>query len=306
MKNLSILIFFLTGAICLMPSLCQGQDSAADNNNNQVVQITAEDYAFQAPDEMPSGWSNIRYTNEGDEPHFLFIARLPEGRTFDEYATDILGPFNSIWYDLRDEGLSQEKAAERFGTDLPEWFWTVDFMGGAGIIPPGVSSDLTLNLEPGTYVLECYMKTADGELHNMEGMLREITVTETPSGLTPPEADIDITLSNFEMAIDGNLTPGKHTVAVHVKEHPEEGFGHNVHVSRLEPDTDIDDLVRWMNFMETDGLQTPGSTTFAGGMHILPAGDTGYFTVDLEPGRYLFVSEYTGHMGVLQEVVVER
>jgi hypothetical protein len=34
----------------------------------------------------------------------------------------------------------------------------------------------------------------------------------------------------------------------------------------------------------------------------MPVGSTGYFTADLRPGRYLFVSEYTGHMGVAQEV----
>ncbi|MGM0531872.1 MAG: hypothetical protein ACQER7_11025 [Bacteroidota bacterium] len=303
MKKLTISTTFLIAIAYVIPALCQAQ--APKGENDQVVNIKAEDYAFQAPDEIPSGWTNIEYTNEGNEPHFVFIARLPDDRTFDEYLSDVLVPFGNVWYALRDDGMAQDKAMEKLGADLPEWYWSVEFMGGSGIIPAGYSTDLSLNFEPGTYSLECYMKTEDGEMHNMEGMMREITVTDTPSEITPPDADIDITLSNFEMAIDGDLTPGSHTVAVNVKEHPEEGFGHNVHVARIDQDTDIDNLVRWMNFLEIDGLENPGPTTFAGGMQILPEGETGYFSLDLEPGRYLFVSEYTGHLGVLQDITVE-
>lgn len=303
MKIQSISIAFLFVLIHINPFQSQAQPSAEQNNT--VVNIMAEDYSFQAPDEIPSGWTNIQYTNEGEESHFLFIARLPDGRTFDEYASDVLIPFNNIWYSLRDDGLAQEKAVEKLGTDLPEWFWSVEFMGGAGIIPSGHATNVTVNLKPGTYVIECYMKTEDGELHNMEGMMRELTVIDTPSEATAPEADIDITLSNFEMAIDGNLSPGTHTVSVHVAEQPEEGFGHNVHVAKVDADADVNEVMRWMNFMEVDGLRTPSPYSFAGGIHIMPEGETGYFSLDLEPGRYLFISEYTAHLGVLQDITVE-
>ncbi|MEX0859286.1 MAG: hypothetical protein WD016_14130 [Balneolaceae bacterium] len=303
MRKLSISTILLFALALLLPLTTQAQTSSTDINH--VVEIHAEDFAFQAPDEIPSGWTNIEYRNEGNEPHFLIIARLPEGRTFDEYSSDVLVPFGNVWYALRDEGMAQDKAMEKLGADLPEWYWAVEFTGGTGIIPAGFTTDISLNLEPGTYAIECYMKTEDGELHNMEGMMRELTVTDTPSEMTPPDADIEITLSNFEMALDGDLTPGNHTVAVNVNEHPEQGFGHNVHVARIEQDTDIDNLVRWMNFLEIDGMQNPGPTSFVGGMQIIPAGNTGYFSLDLEPGRYLFVSEYTGHLGVLQDVTIE-
>lgn len=149
------------------------------------------------------------------------------------------------------------------------------------------------------------MKTEEGELHSMEGMLRELTVTDTPSEAAAPEADIAITLSNFEMAIDGNLSPGNHTVSVHVAENPEEGFGHNVHVARLTDDTNTQELAEWMNWFDVDGLRTPSPAIFTGGMQLLPVGSTGYFSLDLESGRYLFYSEYTGHLGVAQEITVE-
>lgn len=294
------LLFVLT---YLISSLGQAQPSIEENKS--VVTIQAEDYSFQAPEEIPSGWTSIQYENQGEEPHFLFMAKLPEGKTLDDYANSIVMPFNEVWYALRDEGLDHETAYEQLGANLPEWFAGVTFMGGTGIIPAGASSNVTLNLDPGTYVLECYMKTEEGEMHNMEGMLRELKVTDTPSETIAPDADIAITLSNFEMDIDGNLSPGTHTVSVHAAEQPEEGFGHNVHVAKVNADADVDEVLRWMNFMEVDGLRTPNPYTFAGGIHIMPQGETGYFSLDLEPGRYLFISEYTAHLGVLQDVTVE-
>lgn len=303
MKIQSASIAFLFVLIYINPFQSQAQPSAEQNNT--VVNIMAEDYSFQAPDKISTGWTTIQYENQGEEPHFLFMAKLPEGKTLDDYASSIVAPFNEVWYALRDEGLDQESAYEQLGANLPEWFAGVEFMGGTGIIPAGAVSNVTLNLEPGTYILECYMKTEEGEMHNMEGMLRELTVTDTPSEATAPEADIDITLSNFEMAIDGNLSPGTHTVSVHVAEQPEEGFGHNVHVAKVDADADVNEVMRWMNFMEVDGLRTPSPYSFAGGIHIMPEGETGYFSLDLEPGRYLFISEYTAHLGVLQDITVE-
>jgi len=299
-----ILLLAISAVLTHQLSHAQSHSSDLDHSNHNIT-ILAEDYAFQTPGEIPSGWTTIEFTNEGNEDHFLFLAKPPEGKTFDDYASGVLNPFNDVWYALRDDGISQEDAFGKLVENLPEWYWSVEFIGGTGIIPAGASTQITLNLEPGMHILECYMKTEDGEMHNVEGMMRDINVVESESGASPPDADIAITLSNFEMAIDGNLTPGKHTFSIHVKEHPEEGFGHNVHVALVKPDTDVNEVLRYMNFMEIDGLQTPAPVKFVGGMHIMPEGETGYFTTDLEPGRYLFVSEYTGHLGVVQDVTIE-
>ena len=292
--------------IGLMMDKAQAQmhSSEADHSDHAIT-ILAEDYAFDAPDEIPSGWTTIEFTNEGEEPHFMILGRLPEGKTFDDLASQVTPPFNEIWYELRDGEISQEEAFEKLGVELPEWFWAVEFMGGTGLISPGLTTHATLHLEPGNYYLECYAKTEDGEFHAIEGMMRELTVTDARSEAAVPEADVKITLSNFEMEIEGTLTPGPRTVAVHVAENPEEGFGHNVHVARIEPGMDVDEIARWMNPFEITGMQTPAPTKLVGGMQMLPEGQTGYFTLDLEPGQYLFVAENTGHLGVMQEVNIE-
>ena len=270
-----------------------------------VVKIDGEDFAFDAPDRIPSGWTNFDYTNAGDEQHFVLFARIPDGQTFDDYLTDIVRPFSDAWFMLREGEIGVDEVDAQLGATLPDWFADVAFSGGTGMIEPGMTTRVTLKLDPGTYAIECYMKTEGGELHSMEGMVRELVVTEASSAVSPPEAGINITLTNDGMTIDGDLTPGRHTVAVHALEHPEQGFGHNVHVARLDEDADIDEVVRWMNFLELDGLRPPSPARFVGGMHILPEGGTGFFELELKPGRYLFVSEVTSPASLAEVVTVE-
>lgn len=270
---------------------------------DHAVVIHAEDYAFDAPDELPSGWTTLRFVNDGEEGHLLMLTRLPGGRTLQDYEMEVVSQFDEAWQEVRSGGLEVEAAPAKIMAGLPDWYRDASLMGGSGILSEGRSSDVTLRLEPGTYVLECYMKTQEGEFHAVEGMIRELTVTQDGSGSEPPDPDVRVTLSNFDMDVDGELRPGRQIVEVHVAEHPEEGFGHNVHVLR-DPTVGIDEIVRWLYYLEPEGLRPPAPGIFAGGMHILPEEGTGYFAVDLEPGRYLFVSETTGSRGVHTEVHV--
>jgi hypothetical protein len=46
-----------------------------------------------------------------------------------------------------------------------------------------------------------------------------------------------------------------------------------------------------MDWRQPGGLQTPAPARFVGGLQEMPAGSTGYFTVELEPGRYAWIAE---------------
>lgn len=294
--------------IALMPFQtairAQALHEAQPSSSPRVVEVLGVDYAFDAPASIPSGWTTIRFRNGGQEPHMIFLSRLPEGKTIDDYQRELSAPFSRAWNAVRDEGVAQDKALEMLFGSLPDWFPQVQFAGGPGLAAPGHASEVTMELEPGNYVLECYAKTEDGKIHYMEGMIRPMVVTETRSDGAPPRADIRITLSNDGMEIGGDLTPGRHTVAVHVAENPEQGFGHSVHLARLNPGAKVDEVVKWMNWFDLRGLRTPAPAEFVGGLHPMATGKTAYFTVDLEPGRYLAVSEATGAQGVLEEFTV--
>jgi hypothetical protein len=267
-----------------------------------VVHITAEDYAFRAPAEIPSGWTTFELENAGEETHMLFIARLPAGVTFDNYMTGAVMPFNEVWQELRAGELTAEEVFPAIGERADPWFWDTAFEGGVGFLSPGQTASATMNLRPGNYVIECYMRTPEGEMHSMEGMIDPLTVTAAGAEGAPPRGDVRLTLSEAGIQIDQEIRPGTHTFEVHFADHPEGTFGHNVHVLRADPTVTTHDAAAWMSFVNVAGLTDPAPGTFVGGLHLMPVGSTGYFTADLRPGRYLFVSEYTGHMGVAQEV----
>jgi hypothetical protein len=270
-----------------------------------VAEYTARDYAFVGPAELPSGWVTIRMVNEGLEHHFVSLTLLPEGKTIEHYFTDVGVPFDQAWEALCSGTVDKAGAGAMLGELLPEWYASAVSMGGPGLVAPGRVGQATMRLAPGDYVMECYVKTAEGEFHVNLGMAIPITVTDEDSGAGEPDADLEITLTNYEMAIRGTPVAGEQTVAVHFQEHPEYGLGNDVHVVRLEDDTDLDEVIAWMDWMNIEGLRAPSPAEFVGGTQEMPIGYTAFFTVDLEPGRYAWIAESGAALGMVEEFAVE-
>jgi len=268
-----------------------------------VIEVMLEDFSFLAPPQLRSGWTTFRMTNTGAETHFMLLWRLPEGTTFGDYTEQLAHPFQELYDRYTSDELSQGEMLEQLGAMLPEWFGSMEGMGGVGLTAPGRTAQATVLLEPGNYAMECYAVDKDGKFHGTLGMLRPLIVTDEATGMAEPEADIQITLANYEMSVVGEFTAGEHTIAAHATEDPEGIVGHDVHLARLEPDTSIDDLVAWMSWI--DGMRPQPPAEFLGGAEHVSAGRTGYFTVTLEPGRYVWISEGYASAGMLQEFVVE-
>jgi hypothetical protein len=299
--------------VALVLAACQPSDSEGDAatsaetpsdtaSKSGIVEVKVEDYSLLAPPELRSGWTTFRMTNGGEQPHFMLLWRLPEGRTFGDYTEHVARPFQEK-YDLYTSGeLSQGEMLEQLVAALPAWFGELEGMGGVGLTAPGRTAQATTYLEPGDYVMECYVVTAEGQFHGTMGMLRPLIVSAETTAMEAPEADIQITLSNYEMSIVGEVTAGEHTIAVHATEDPEGLIGHDVHLARLDDDTTLEDLIPWMNWI--DALRPPVPAEFLGGAEHVSAGRTGYFTVTLVPGRYAWISEGYAAMGMVQEFVV--
>jgi hypothetical protein len=295
-----IKIVMLLAVIAGVSSGCSERDSAPSHpgGNLNVVEVTARGLEFEAPDEIPSGWATFRLNNESGMIHFAVLQRLPEGIALKDQQEQIAPVFQE-GMDLLNAGES-DAALEKFG-ELPEWFGQIVFKSGPGLISAGQTAETFVYLEPGTYLLECYVKT-NGIFHSYNsspsayGMVHELTVTEESSGAPEPRATLTITLSSERgIEIEEEPTPGKHIVAVHFEDQKvhENFLGHDVHVVRLENDTDIEDLAIWMDWSQPTGLQTPAPAEFLGGTQEMPAGETAYFTVHLEPGRYAWIAEVT-------------
>ncbi len=278
---------------------------AAADRAASVIDIVTTDYAFTAPPSIPSGWVTLRLRNEAEQPHFVVLWRLPDDRDFSDYNTEVVGPFSSLYKEYRAGTMAQPEFFEALTAALPDWF-PVDGAGGVALTSPGRTAESTVYLEPGDYIMECYVRAPEPDGHKFHselGMLRPLIVTEESSAAAAPEAALRITLSNYEIAVEGELSAGTHAVAVHVAENPEGLIGHDVNLVRLEADTNLDEVAAWMSWV--DGLQQPAPAEFLGGAEQVTAGNTSYFTVTLEPGRYAWVSEGYGVQGMVREFVIQ-
>lgn len=266
-----------------------------------VVEIVARDFAFEAPTELGPGWTTFHLVNEGAQEHFMALTRLPDGKTLDDYGAEVgpafdLGPYTSGELD-RGAFLAHVAAL------IPEWYFSAISAGGPGFVSPGAGSRTTVFLEPGTYVAECYVKTPDGRFHVELGMVHQITVAGEPNGAAPPEHDIDLSLTNYEIGWQGDLTPGTHTARIQYVDDPEGFFKHDVHLVRLDGGASIDELIPWMDWV--DGLHAPAPARFEGGSEHHPAGSTAYFEFELEPGTYAWISEGYASQGMVATFTVE-
>ena len=279
--------------------------AAAQSESDSTVETLAVGHQFQmSTNEVPSGWTTFRLDNQGDEVHFLVIERLPEGKTLQDSLTEVVPPFQEAM-DLINAG-DAEAGFAKLG-DLPAWFGEVQFMGGPGLVSPGHVAEVTVDLQPGTYVVECYVKDENGEFHSYHGMIEELTVTGETAATSEPTAELEIRLSNDGIEADEEIDAGRHVIAVHFDEHqPAPAFGNDVHVVRLGEGQQAADIGPWMDWSQVQGLRSPAPAEFLGGTHEMPVGNIAYMTVDLEPGRYAYVSELSPAFEMWKEFSVRE
>jgi len=278
--------------------------SCNSSPNKKVVEVIARDFNFEVVDEIPSGWTTFQFRNMGHAEHFFLLNLLPDTISFETYHNEVTRPFDVVFDSLK-AGKSKEEAIGMLVEMIPGWYFTsVKQMGGTGIITAGKSTQVILKLEPGTYAMECYIKE-QGVFHTALGMIRSITVREEFRELEHPQADMNITLTNYKIETKGEVKAGKNTVAVHFKEHPELGMGNDVHLIRLNDTTDIDEVILWLDWMNIKGLESPAPVEFLGGAQEMPAGYTAYFTADLVPGNYAWISESSAAKGMVEMFIVE-
>jgi len=268
------------------------EESVVEEPSN-VIDIVTRSMEFQSVDTITSGWNTFKYQNLSNETHFFLMDKYPEGKTVENALTDVAPVFEK-GMQLINEG-KQEEGFAAFGK-LPEWFGEIVFSGGSGLIGPKETAVTAISLEPGYYIMECYVKMPNGKFHTSMGMAKPIIVTSEDSGNKPPEATIKITVSNDKgITYDKPITKGTQVLSVFYKEqkHHENFMQHDVNLVKLEEHASEDALEAWMNWADPKGLITPvpNGITFLGGVNDMPAGSTGYFYADLKPGKYALISE---------------
>lgn len=261
-----------------------------------VLSLEIVGLSFVGPTEIRSGWTTIRINNDSGMTHHGLVYRLPDGITEEMVNEQVVRPIQeSLTANIAGD---LDRAAEIMQT-IPAWIGDFVYMGGPGMISHGVVGEATMYLEPGEYIVECYVKT-NGVQHNYNpnpgarGMVLALTVKEEPGGMSEPDANVTLAISNSGYAIeDGEFVAGENNVRVKFTEQRlyNNFVGHDAHFFRISPDTDVEASARWVDFFPNDGQQTPAPAHYVGGIHDMPEGSTAYVKMQLEKGEYGIVAE---------------
>lgn len=297
-RNLRIIHFLIIfGFIFLLASCKENKETQIKKEVEEIssnqIEIITENMDFQTLDTIPSGWNTFHYINKSDETHFFLIDKYPEGKSIKDLEKEIAPVFQS-GMDLITEG-KPEQGFEEFGK-LPEWFFQIVFTGGSGLISGKHSGLTTLKLDPGYYILECYVKMPNGTFHTTMGMTKPIVVLEKKSTNKAPKSTVDITISSTEgIVFNKTISKGSQTFSVYYKDQivHENFVGHDVNLVKLDNNADLKVLEKWINWADPKGLISPAPEgfVFLGGVNDMPGGSTGYFSINLAPGNYAFISE---------------
>lgn len=292
MLRKTVLALALAGALWSCIDAQHEPDRIAQN----VMELEIDGLSFIGPDEIASGWTTIRINNDSGMEHFGLVYRLPDGVTGTMIGEEVVKPIqHSLTASLAGD---KEKAAQIMAT-IPAWISDIQYLGGPGMMSTGVIGEATMYLEPGNYIVECYVKT-NGVQHNyhpapgMHGMVLAFTVRDEDGGMAEPEANVTLDITNTGYRISsGEFLPGENSVRVNFLEQQlyNDFVGHDAHVFRIDGDTDVDAAAKWIDFFPDDGQQTPAPAHFIGGIHDMPQGSTAYFKLNLEEGEYGIVAE---------------
>lgn len=283
-------------ALALLLSACSAGPTEADLPQQNVLELEVQGMSFVGKDTIKSGWTTIRVINGGGMTHHALVYRLPDGITAEMVDEQVLKP---IQMSLTAAIAGDTEKAAQIAATMPAWASNLTWLGGPGMMSDGVTGEATMYLEPGNYIVECYVKT-NGVQHNYNpepgefGMVFPLTVVADDGEMAEPDANVTLTLSNTGYEIsDGAFVPGENSVRVRFEEQRlyNNFVGHDAHVFRIDDDTDVEAAARWPDFFPVDGQETPAPAKFVGGIHDMPQGTTGYFRITLEPGDYGITAE---------------
>ena len=219
----------------------------------EILTVTASDYKFDAPDQIPAGLVTIQLTNRGPSPHHVQLLRLGEGKTMADF----------------------QAAVQKGG--MPTWALPA---GGPNPPPVGGTSEVRMPLEAGEYVMVCFSPDTAGVPHMATGMMRPLLVTpatEATASTADTTSDVEMTLVDYDFKLSAPLTAGHHVIRVtNGAKQP-----HEVVFVRLEPGKTPEDFARW-----GEHQVGPAPGTLHGGISGIMPGTVAYVAVDLPAGDY--------------------
>ncbi|MBA2251823.1 MAG: hypothetical protein H0W13_03825 [Nitrospirales bacterium] len=250
-----VMSFAVLLTLILVNAGCHTQPALTDATDDAVT-FTARDHAFEGPATMSAGHVTMRLVNQGHDPHHAQLIRLTQGKT----AKDFIAALK----------------AEPFAT--PAW---AQYAGGPNAVMGNETTEATLDLEAGDYVLICQMPDRQGIPHLASGMIQPVRVIEDQRrrrGPSNDHADSVIRALDFRYNVQQPLRAGQQRVRfVNRGVQPHEAV-----LVQLNPGATLKDFVA---FFEPNASGPPPGRPI-GGMTGLEQDQEGSFLVKLAPGHY--------------------
>lgn len=253
-------------ALAMAPITAQADATAPSSPTDNAITVTTTGDNYQISGHLFPGTGTIRWVNSDAEMHMMEVARLQPGAT----VKKLLAALNS------EDG---EQAANAYLADGPSGTY-----GGPGLLTAGQGETVTMTgLQPGTYVLVCFMTDADGVPHFMQGMITTINI-RGHEGTQAPSSVGTIAVNDSAIALPDDFT-GQGTYAV-----TNTGTApHSFSLAQLDPGVTLADFAESVGFAMGTGTQ-PGGGALVAGVETLSPGQTSYLTLDLTSGHYGYVS----------------
>lgn len=274
-------VFALLATVAPAQSVNTSRNTDTERLPGRVVDVSAGEFYLRSPDTIPAGLTTFRLSQVGDiltdpekvtkenlapatpdnDPtrafHMLWIVRLEPGRTVNE------------WYN-----------ASAKGEPTP---WAVDLGGPASADPPH-TSNATLLLEPGNYLLVCHVGSAredKNRSHLLKGMYRALTVIPSKKAVASlPVPDVTAHISgDGSIQLSGPVREGRQVIRVLNQTRK----SHEFITARVARGRTAEEVAVWKR---RDGTSRPFESR--GGLSDIPPGATRTITGVFERGAYVF------------------
>jgi hypothetical protein len=173
------------------PGVTADPGSSSPEADLPEIVITTHDYYFDAPETASGGLVRVTVNNEGPDKHQVELVRARDD-------VDVAEVIDAV----------QRQAADEMDA-------LVTYHGGPNEVPAGQSRTAITTLDPGSYVLLCFV-FSDRQLHVHRGMVGTLEITEpdVPDTGSPPETGVEVVLDDYTIQVVGDLVPGTNWVWV--------------------------------------------------------------------------------------------
>ena len=250
----------------------------AESLPGNVVDVDAGEFYFRAPESIPAGLTTFRLRQVGIVAERTKAGQRGRGIVLDQ--KDPTYGFHMLWVFRLDDG---KVMADFFralqAQEVPKMPW-VKHLGGPGFALPPRTTNATLDLEPGSYILVCQVGAAREDQtrhHGLKGMIRPLTVVPAVGAgprVAAPKPDVVVRImENAAFEFPTTIAAGRQVIRVDNPTSAGREFG----FTRVPPGTTPE---------QRKVLMTSGEAEGYGGL-IVPRQGSIITTIDFDIGDYI-------------------